>query len=117
LQNDFMTGDNRYPKNHHQTLHLLDKYSKTVVARATQSEGASFAQRGGRGGGRGRESEKAKTPTLTIRSGGRTRNATSVTRKDTHPPTAPRSRPMKMTIDPWLAPPTALINPRMMSSL
>jgi hypothetical protein len=30
LQNDFTTGDNRYPKNRQQTLHLLDKYSKTV---------------------------------------------------------------------------------------
>ena len=25
LQNDFITGDNRYPKNHQQTLHILDK--------------------------------------------------------------------------------------------
>jgi hypothetical protein len=31
LQNDFTTGDNRYPKNLQQTLHLLDKYSKTVI--------------------------------------------------------------------------------------
>jgi hypothetical protein len=41
LQNDFTTGDNRYPKNRQQTLHLLDKYSKTAVARTTQSEGSS----------------------------------------------------------------------------
>jgi ribosomal protein L15 len=54
LQNEFTTGDNRYPKNRQQTLHLLDKYSKTVVAKSTPSEGASFAQGGGRGGGRGR---------------------------------------------------------------
>jgi hypothetical protein len=27
LQNDYTTGDNRYPKNRQQTLHLLDKYS------------------------------------------------------------------------------------------
>ena len=33
LQNDFTTGDNRYPKNRQQTLHLLEKYSKTVVQR------------------------------------------------------------------------------------
>jgi hypothetical protein len=52
LQNDFTTGDNRYPKNREQTLHLLDKYSKTVIPKVTQSEGASFAQKGGRGGGR-----------------------------------------------------------------
>jgi hypothetical protein len=51
LQNDFTTGDNRYPKNRQQTLHLLDKYSKTVVAKVTHSEGTSFAQKGGRGGG------------------------------------------------------------------
>jgi hypothetical protein len=50
LQNDFTTGDNRYPKNRQQALHLLDKYSKTVVAKMTHSEGTSFAQKGGRGG-------------------------------------------------------------------
>jgi hypothetical protein len=52
LQNDFTTGDNRYPKNRQQTLHLFDKYSKTVIAEVTQSKGTSFAQKGGRGGGR-----------------------------------------------------------------
>jgi hypothetical protein len=52
LQNDFTTGDNRYPKNSQQTLHLLDKYSNTVFPRVTQSEGTSFAQKGGRGSGR-----------------------------------------------------------------
>jgi hypothetical protein len=51
LQNDFTTGDNRYPKNRQQTFHLLDKYSKTVVAKVTHSEGTSFAQKVGRGGG------------------------------------------------------------------
>jgi hypothetical protein len=51
LQNDFTTGNNRYPKNRQQTLHLLDKYSKTVVAKVTHSEGTSFAQKGRRGGG------------------------------------------------------------------
>jgi hypothetical protein len=53
LQNDFTTSDNRYPKNHQQTLHLLYKYSKTALAKVTQSEGTSFAQRSGRGGGCG----------------------------------------------------------------
>jgi hypothetical protein len=52
LQNDFTTGDHRYPNNRQQTLHLLDNYSKTDVAKVTQSEGTSFAQRSGRGGGR-----------------------------------------------------------------
>jgi hypothetical protein len=51
LMNDLITGDNRYPKNRQQTLHLLDKYSKTVVAKVTHSEGTSFAQKGGRGCG------------------------------------------------------------------
>jgi hypothetical protein len=51
LQNDFTTGDNRYPKNRQQTLHLLDKYSKNGVAKVTHSEGTSFAQMSGRGGG------------------------------------------------------------------
>jgi hypothetical protein len=48
LQNDFTTRYNCYPKNCQHTLHLLDKYSKTVVDPATQSEGNSFAQRSGR---------------------------------------------------------------------
>jgi hypothetical protein len=52
LQNDFTTGYNRYPKNRQQMLHLLDKYIKTMIPKVTQSEGASFAQKGGRGGGR-----------------------------------------------------------------
>jgi hypothetical protein len=51
LRNDFTTGSNRYSKTHQQTLHLLDKYSKTVVVpKTTSSEGSSFAQKGGRGG-------------------------------------------------------------------
>jgi hypothetical protein len=47
LQNDFTTGDDRYPKNRQATLHLLDKYSKSTVSNTT-SEGTAFAQRGGR---------------------------------------------------------------------
>jgi hypothetical protein len=31
LHNDFTTGDGRYPKNCQQTLHLLDKYSKSSI--------------------------------------------------------------------------------------
>ena len=49
LKNDFTTGDNHYPKTRQQTLHLLDKYSKTVVTKTTASEGTSFAQSGGGG--------------------------------------------------------------------
>ena len=49
LQNDFTTGDDRYPKNRQATLHLLDKYSKSViVSPTTPTEGPSFAQKGGR---------------------------------------------------------------------
>jgi hypothetical protein len=51
FQNDFTTGYNRYPKNRQETLHLLGKYSKTVVARVTHSEGPSFAQKSGQGDG------------------------------------------------------------------
>jgi hypothetical protein len=51
LRNDFTTSSNRYPKTHQQMLHLLNKYSKTVVVpKTTSSEGSSFAQKGGRGG-------------------------------------------------------------------
>ncbi len=47
LQNDFTTGDDRYPKNRQQTLHLLDKYSKSTVVQTNPSEGTAFAQKGG----------------------------------------------------------------------
>jgi hypothetical protein len=51
LRNDFTASSNRYPKTRQQMLHLLDKYSKTVVVpKTTSSEGSSFAQKGGRGG-------------------------------------------------------------------
>jgi hypothetical protein len=51
LRNDFTTGSNQYPKTGQQTLHLINKYSKTVVVpKTTSSEGLSFAQKGGRGG-------------------------------------------------------------------
>jgi hypothetical protein len=52
LQNDFTTGDNRYPKTRQQTLHLLDKYSKPTQQTGVQSEGTAFAQRTGKGTGR-----------------------------------------------------------------
>jgi hypothetical protein len=56
LQNDFTTGDNHYPKTRQQTLHLLDRYSKTAVIKTTNSEGRSFAQKGGSG------ADKKKAP-------------------------------------------------------
>jgi len=49
LQNDFTTGDDHYPKNRQAALHLLDKYSKTVVVKPAPNEGNSFAQGGGKG--------------------------------------------------------------------
>ena len=59
LQNDFTTGDNRYPKTRQQTLHLLDKYCKTTAPTTTPSEGTSFAQQEKvNGGGRGDKSKK-----------------------------------------------------------
>jgi hypothetical protein len=49
LQNDFTTGNDQYPKNRQSTLHLLDKYSKSViVSPTTPTEGKLFAQKGGR---------------------------------------------------------------------
>jgi type II secretory pathway pseudopilin PulG len=56
LRNNFTTGSNQYPKTHQQTLHLLDKYSKTVVVpKMTSYEGSSFTQKGGRGGRGGKQ--------------------------------------------------------------
>jgi hypothetical protein len=53
LQNDFTTGDNCYPRNRQQTLHLLDKYSKLTATKPQPSEGTAFAQEGkGKGGGK-----------------------------------------------------------------
>jgi hypothetical protein len=57
LQNDFTTGDNHYPKTRQQTLHLLDKYSKSAVTKPISSEGASFAQGGGGGNGKNKKKE------------------------------------------------------------
>jgi hypothetical protein len=51
IQNEFTTGDNCYPKNRQQTLHLLDKCSKNVIPKVTQSKDTSFSQKSGRGGG------------------------------------------------------------------
>ena len=54
LRNHFTTGNNHYPKIRQQTLHLLDKYSKTVTPKQSASEGTSFFQRGGGVRGRGK---------------------------------------------------------------
>ena len=65
LQNDFTTGYNQYPKNRQQTMHLFNKYIKTVVKRTTQSKGTEFVKsgrdhRGGRG--RGNRGERGNKP-------------------------------------------------------
>jgi hypothetical protein len=59
LQNDFTAGNNYYPKTRQQTLHLLDKHSKTAVTKPTPSEGASFAQGGGDGNGKAGKKKEA----------------------------------------------------------
>ena len=62
LQNDFTTGDNRYPTDRQKTLHLLDKYSKPATPKTIQSEGASFAQKTGKGKGEGKGKGKGAEP-------------------------------------------------------
>jgi hypothetical protein len=59
LQNNFRTGENKYPKTRQATLHLLDKYSKTTLTKPTSSEGASFAQGGGGGTTKGKKKKEA----------------------------------------------------------
>jgi hypothetical protein len=83
LQNDFTTGDDRYPKNLQSTLHLLNKYSKSIIVSPTStSEGAAFAQKGGRG-------ETVPTNPMT-KNIGKTKNAINATRKGTHHRIAPQ---------------------------
>ena len=47
LQNDFTTGDDRYPNNRQQTLMLPYKFTKSCVTQQTTSEGTAFYQSGG----------------------------------------------------------------------
>ena len=49
LQDGFATGNDWYPKNRQEALHLLDKYTKSVVVAPAASEGTSFAQKGTKG--------------------------------------------------------------------
>jgi hypothetical protein len=100
LQNDFTTGDNPYPKNLQQTLHLLDKYINTAVAKVTQSEGTSIAQRSERGAKEETDAEvkvvTKKAMTISISNIERTRLATSVRRRGTLYTSALRSQTMTM---------------------
>jgi hypothetical protein len=102
LQNDLTTRDNHYPNNRQQTLHLLDKYSKTVVAKVTHSEGTSFAQKSGRGGGNQGSNGNVKGLDSGIydKITGRTRNATSATRKGIQQRIALRSQVTMMIVLP-----------------
>ena len=47
LQNDFTTGNDRYPKTYQDILHFPDKCSKSEIVIQTTSEGTTFAQKGG----------------------------------------------------------------------
>ena len=46
LQNEFTTGESRYPKNRQQVLHLMDRYTKTPAPASSNqvSHGTSFVQ-------------------------------------------------------------------------
>ena len=59
LQNGFTTGDNKYPDNRQQTLHLLDHYSPRTTQRVVESQGSSFAQQG-KGGDKGGDGRSGK---------------------------------------------------------
>jgi hypothetical protein len=65
VKDDYTKGDNRYPKNRQQTLHLLDNHSKTSTPQPTPSEGTSFAQKGdksNKGNGNRDNGNKDKDP-------------------------------------------------------
>ena len=46
LQNNFTTGDDRYPKTRQATLNFLDKHSKSEIVIQSTSEVADFFQKG-----------------------------------------------------------------------
>jgi hypothetical protein len=98
LQNG-TTGDNRYPKNRKHTLRLIDECSKTVVNKATPSEGTSFA----RGGGSDDKRNELKTFDE--------KSCFSVTRKDTLRRTA-RTQTRKTTRNRSRAQRVASVNSR-----
>ena len=47
LQNNFITGDNIYPKNRQVNIVPLEKYTKYSLIQQTTSEGTTFSQTGG----------------------------------------------------------------------
>ena len=48
-QNDYTTGDYRYPKTHQNTLHLLTHYTNPTIQRNGESQGSAFSQKTGNG--------------------------------------------------------------------
>jgi hypothetical protein len=120
LQNDFTTGDNGYPKNCQKTLHLLDKYSKTSFAKVNQSEGISFAQRSGGGGGHGGRSGNGKSHDNFDKeywNTGRTRLVTIVRRRSNLQTSALINQTMTMMKKLWRGPLAVSRSSRRISSL
>ena len=49
IHNDYTTGDDRYPKTRKNNLHILTRYTKTVIPRNSESQVNSFTHRSGDG--------------------------------------------------------------------
>jgi hypothetical protein len=96
LRNDFTTRSNQYPKTRQQMLHLLNKYSKTIVVpKMTSSEESSFTQKGGRGG---RGSKGQGTITFD-KEYWKDKHALIAARRDTHHEAERKQQsPMTMTV-------------------
>ena len=47
IHNDYTTGDGRYPKTNHNTLHILTQYTKPIMTRNYESKENSFSQKNG----------------------------------------------------------------------
>jgi hypothetical protein len=50
LQNEFTTGNDKYPRQMQSVLHLVERYTKSPIVIPTASEGSAFAQNGGKDG-------------------------------------------------------------------
>jgi hypothetical protein len=92
LKDDFTKGDNRYPKNRQQTLHLLDNHSKTAAPQTTPSEGSSFAQQSGKG----RSDGGKENVNPSIRKNGRIGNAANAENRGIQLGHARTTMPMAM---------------------
>ena len=49
INNDYTTGDDRYPKTWQNTLHLLTQYTNPIILINIESQGKSFAPQTGDG--------------------------------------------------------------------